>query len=132
MYWKKVGRLASKSFLPFKVAVVRDASLHDDCASYTSSLGYECVPYTQCSVNGTILTDGAGLIEIRAATPAGSTGMALLDASDRKCPGMFEVCCRDPTHKVSTTVKTISVYVENSCLAGSGRPSQPDHHYLHA
>merc|ERR1712098_424648 len=36
----------------------------ENCADYTESLGYECVPYYQCH-NGTIITDGAGLIDIR-------------------------------------------------------------------
>merc|ERR1712193_443258 len=32
-------------------------------ADYTEQFGYMCVPYYQCS-NGTIITDGAGLIDI--------------------------------------------------------------------
>merc|ERR1712186_45842 len=61
---------------------------NEDCASYTSSLGYMCVPYYQCS-NGTIITDGAGLIDIR-------NGFGALDAQDGKCPGFLDVCCKDP------------------------------------
>merc|ERR1712002_1139912 len=33
-------------------------------SDYTEQFGYMCVPYYQCS-NGTIITDGAGLIDIR-------------------------------------------------------------------
>ena len=36
----------------------------ETCADYTGLLGYESVPYCQCH-NGTIITDGAGLIDIR-------------------------------------------------------------------
>ena len=36
----------------------------ETCADYTGLLGYESVPYYQCH-NGTIITDGAGLIDIR-------------------------------------------------------------------
>ena len=36
----------------------------ETCADYTELLGYESVPYYQCH-NGTIITDGAGLIDIR-------------------------------------------------------------------
>merc|ERR1712015_166006 len=61
---------------------------NEDCASYTASLGYMCVPYYQCS-NGTIITDGAGLIDIR-------NGFGALDAQDGKCPGFLDVCCKDP------------------------------------
>ena len=59
-----------------------------DCSSYTEQLGYQCVPYYQCA-NGTIITDGAGLIDIR-------NGFAALDPEESKCPGFLEVCCRDP------------------------------------
>merc|ERR1719481_240183 len=36
----------------------------ENCADYTESLGYECLPYYQCH-NGTIITDGSGLIDVR-------------------------------------------------------------------
>merc|ERR1712013_968030 len=52
------------------------------------SLGYECVPYYQCH-NGTIITDGAGLIDIR-------NGFGSLTPEDSKCPGFLDVCCKDP------------------------------------
>merc|ERR1712061_5689 len=59
-----------------------------NCADYTESLGYECVPYYQCH-NGTIITDGAGLIDIR-------NGFGSLAPEDSKCPGFLDVCCKDP------------------------------------
>merc|ERR1712002_566317 len=40
----------------------------ENCADYTELLGYECVPYYQCH-NGTIITDGAGLIDISCKDP---------------------------------------------------------------
>jgi len=60
----------------------------ENCADYTESLGYECVPYYQCH-NGTIITDGAGLIDIR-------NGFGVLTPEDSKCPGFLDVCCKDP------------------------------------
>ena len=60
----------------------------ENCADYTESLGYECVPYYQCH-NGTIITDGAGLIDIR-------NGFGSLTPEDSKCPGFLDVCCKDP------------------------------------
>merc|ERR1739844_300738 len=60
----------------------------ENCADYTESLGYECVPYYQCH-NGTIITDGAGLIDIR-------NGFGALTPEDSKCPGFLDVCCKDP------------------------------------
>merc|ERR1712061_91768 len=59
-----------------------------NCADYTELLGYECVPYYQCH-NGTIITDGAGLIDIR-------NGFGTLAPEDSKCPGFLDVCCKDP------------------------------------
>merc|ERR1712115_214467 len=60
----------------------------ENCADYTELLGYECVPYYQCH-NGTIITDGAGLIDIR-------NGFGSLAPEDSKCPGFLDVCCKDP------------------------------------
>merc|ERR1711970_277090 len=60
----------------------------ENCADYTELLGYECVPYYQCH-NGTIITDGAGLIDIR-------NGFGILSPEDSKCPGFLDVCCKDP------------------------------------
>merc|ERR1712213_277234 len=61
---------------------------YENCADYTEGFGYECVPYYQCS-NGSIITDGAGLIDIR-------NGFAALNPEDSKCPGFLDVCCKDP------------------------------------
>jgi len=60
----------------------------ENCADYTATLGYECVPYYQCH-NGSIITDGAGLIDIR-------NGFGVLTPEDSKCPGFLDVCCKDP------------------------------------
>merc|ERR1711892_332662 len=60
----------------------------ENCADCTESLGYECVPYYQCH-NGSIITDGAGLIDIR-------NGFGVLTPEDSKCPGFLDVCCKDP------------------------------------
>merc|ERR1712027_174833 len=69
-------------------ATVEVDTVFENCADYTEEFGYECVPYYQCS-NGTIITDGAGLIDIR-------NGFAALQPEDSKCPGFLEVCCKDP------------------------------------
>jgi len=70
-----------------KATAVTD-NLFENCADYTETLGYECVPYYQCH-NGTIITDGAGLIDIR-------NGFGVLTPEDSKCPGFLDVCCKDP------------------------------------
>jgi len=54
------------------------------CTGY-AEFGFECVPYYQCE-DGFIITDGAGLFDIRS---------ALLDPTVSKCPSDLEVCCRD-------------------------------------
>jgi len=69
-------------------ATVEVDTIHENCADYTEEFGYECVPYYQCS-NGTIITDGAGLIDIR-------NGFGALTPEDSKCPGFLDVCCKDP------------------------------------
>jgi len=58
------------------------------CANYTATQGYMCVPYYQCH-NGSIITDGAGLIDIR-------NGFGVLNPEESKCPGFLDVCCKDP------------------------------------
>merc|ERR1711879_1034192 len=63
-------------------------NVFEDCADYTATQGYECVPYYQCH-NGTIITDGGGLIDIR-------NGFGILSPEDSKCPGFLDVCCLDP------------------------------------
>merc|ERR1712179_564532 len=62
-------------------------NVFENCADYTESQGYECVPYYQCH-NGTIITDGGGLIDIR-------NGFGILSPEDSKCPGFLDVCCLD-------------------------------------
>merc|ERR1712061_89867 len=69
-------------------ATVEVDTVFENCHEYTESQGYECVPYYQCH-NGTIITDGAGLIDIR-------NGFASLTPEDSKCPGFLDVCCKDP------------------------------------
>merc|ERR1712193_405507 len=63
-------------------------NVFENCADYTATQGYECVPYYQCH-NGTIITDGGGLIDIR-------NGFGILSPEDSKCPGFLDVCCLDP------------------------------------
>merc|ERR1711981_187747 len=63
-------------------------NVFENCADYTESQGYECVPYYQCH-NGTIITDGGGLIDIR-------NGFGILSPEDSKCEGFLDVCCLDP------------------------------------
>merc|ERR1712088_1129664 len=63
-------------------------NVFENCHEYTETQGYECVPYYQCH-NGTIITDGAGLIDIR-------NGFGALTPEDSKCPGFLDVCCKDP------------------------------------
>merc|ERR1711923_114135 len=69
-------------------ATVEVDTVHENCADYTEQFGYMCVPYYQCS-NGTIITDRAGLIDIR-------NGFGALTPEDSKCPGFLDVCCKDP------------------------------------
>merc|ERR1712119_14586 len=69
-------------------ATVEVDTVFENCHEYTETLGYECVPYYQCH-NGTIITDGAGLVDIR-------NGFASLTPEDSKCPGFLDVCCKDP------------------------------------
>ena len=70
------------------VATTEVDNVFENCADYTASQGYECVPYYQCD-NGTIITDGGGLIDIR-------NGFGILSPEDSKCPGFLDVCCKDP------------------------------------
>ncbi|XP_055316143.1 uncharacterized protein LOC129575928 [Sitodiplosis mosellana] len=46
----------------------------------------ECVPYYQCA-NGTIITDGEGLLDIRFGQEEN------IDSEKHPCPGLFETCC---------------------------------------
>merc|ERR1712013_498298 len=66
------------------VATTEVDNVFENCADYTASQGYECVPYYQCN-NGTIITDGEGLIDIR-------NGFGILSPEDSKCPGFLDLC----------------------------------------
>jgi len=68
-------------------AFVEKNTAFENCADYA---GYECVPYYQCA-NGSIITDGAGIIDIR-------NGFAALNPEESKCPGFLDVCCKDPDY----------------------------------
>jgi secreted trypsin-like serine protease len=79
---------------------------YDNCTFYKES-GFECVPYYQCK-DGYIITDGAGLFDIR-------NGFSdVLDPANSKCESYLEVCCRDenfsgvplPKKPVTTTTTT--------------------------
>ncbi|XP_031632936.1 phenoloxidase-activating factor 2-like [Contarinia nasturtii] len=48
--------------------------------------GSECVPYYQCA-NGTIITDGEGLLDIRFGQEEN------IDPQRHPCPGLFNTCC---------------------------------------
>merc|ERR1712223_1705715 len=65
-------------------------NVFENCADYTATQGYECVPYYQCH-NGTIITDGGGLIDIR-------NGFGILSPEDSKCPG-FRLRWRTPNRE---------------------------------
>ena len=69
-------------------AKIEEDNQFENCADYTEKFGYECVPYYQCA-NGSIITDGGGVIGIR-------NGFGALNAEDGKCPGFLDVCCKDP------------------------------------
>eukprot|EP00088_Acartia_fossae_P001388 TRINITY_DN1053_c0_g2_i3.p1 TRINITY_DN1053_c0_g2~~TRINITY_DN1053_c0_g2_i3.p1 ORF type:complete len:566 (-),score=227.61 TRINITY_DN1053_c0_g2_i3:233-1930(-) len=73
---------------PVDKATVEANAQFETCAEYTEQYGYMCVPYYQCH-NGTIITDGAGLIDIR-------NGFGSLNPEDSKCEGFLDVCCKDP------------------------------------
>jgi secreted trypsin-like serine protease len=89
----EAGYLAPDDYQPSQGALTSQATtavdnLFENCADYTASRGYECVPYYQCH-NGSIITDGGGLIDIR-------NGFGILSPEESKCPGFLDVCCRDP------------------------------------
>jgi len=79
---------------------------YDNC-TYYAEYGFECVPYYQCK-DGYIITDGAGLFDIR------NGFNDVLDPSSSKCESYLEVCCRDelfsgvplPKKPVPTTTTT--------------------------
>jgi len=78
-----------------QIAVIK-ADGSKKCDFYTQTEGFECVPYYQCD-EGTIITDGYGLIDIRfGGSGSGQPELAILDSSDLMCPGSLDVCCKDP------------------------------------
>merc|ERR1711863_53003 len=89
----EAGYVAPDDYQPSQGALTSQAStavdnVFENCADYTASRGYECVPYYQCH-NGSIITDGGGLIDIR-------NGFGILSPEESKCPGFLDVCCRNP------------------------------------
>merc|ERR1711936_392825 len=89
----EAGYVAPNDYQPSQGALTSQASTavdngFENCADYTATRGYECVPYYQCH-NGSIITDGGGLIDIR-------NGFGILSPEESKCPGFLDVCCRDP------------------------------------
>jgi len=74
------------------------------CDFYTKTQGFECVPYYQCDSDGTIITDGYGLIDVRfgGESEQVSPEFAVLDYSNMMCPGSLDVCCKDSEHEPVT------------------------------
>merc|ERR1719430_2601266 len=86
----------------FQQIEVIKATGNNKCDFYKETQGFECVPYYQCN-DGTIITDGYGLIDIRfGGSDEPETELAVLDSTDLMCPGSLDVCCKDPDF-VSTT-----------------------------
>merc|ERR1719186_1765480 len=80
----------------FQQIEVIKATGNNKCDFYKETQGFECVPYYQCD-DGTIITDGFGLIDIRfGGTDAAEPELAVLDSTDLMCPGSLDVCCKDP------------------------------------
>merc|ERR1712098_596044 len=76
----------SQAHLTDKATTTVD-QVFQNCEDYADQ-GYDCVPYYQCH-NGSIITDGGGLIDIR-------NGFGILSPEDSKCEGFLDVCCLDP------------------------------------
>jgi len=86
----------------FRQIEVIKATGNNKCDFYRETEGFECVPYYQCD-DGTIITDGFGLIDIRfGGTDAAEPELAVLDSTDLMCPGSLDVCCKDPDFVKST------------------------------
>jgi len=86
----------------FQQIEVIKATGNNKCDFYKETQGFECVPYYQCN-DGTIITDGYGLIDIRfGGSDEPEPELAVLDSTDLMCPGSLDVCCKDPDF-VSTT-----------------------------
>jgi len=83
----------------FRQIEVIKATGNNKCDFYRETEGFECVPYYQCD-DGTIITDGFGLIDIRfGGTDDSEPELAVLDSTDLMCPGSLDVCCKDPDFK---------------------------------
>ena len=87
-----VSEVVKKSDVAGKATIVVD-QVYENCTSYDSQL-IACVPYYQCN-NGLVITDGAGLIDIR-------DDSGLLYPEDSKCPGFLDVCCYNPDFNAQT------------------------------
>merc|ERR1719348_1543507 len=90
-----------EEFIPIEVI---KATNNMKCDFYTEKEGYECVPYYQCDA-GTIITDGAGLLDIRWGKDVcedTQPEVAVLDSTDLMCPGSLDVCCKDPDFEKPT------------------------------
>merc|ERR1719334_1928581 len=86
----------------FRQIEVIKATGNNKCDFYRETEGFECVPYYQCD-EGTIITDGFGLIDIRfGGSDAAEPELAVLDSTDLMCPGSLDVCCKDPDFVRST------------------------------
>merc|ERR550519_1556737 len=86
----------------FRQIEVIKATGNNKCDFYKETQGFECVPYYQCN-DGTIITDGYGLIDIRfGGSDEPEPELAVLDSTGLMCNGSLDVCCKDPDF-VSTT-----------------------------
>jgi len=98
-------------------------SKFQSCTGY-QEYGFECVPYYQCE-DGFIITDGAGLFDIRS---------ALLDPTTSKCQSDLEVCCRDenyidvplPTLDEITTTTTTTTTPAPTTVSTTPVPKVPE------
>merc|ERR1719209_2199482 len=87
----------------FRQIEVIKATGNNKCDFYRETEGFECVPYYQCD-DGTIITDGFGLIDIRfGGADAAEPELAVLDSTDLMCPGSLDVCCKDPDFVKATS-----------------------------
>jgi len=97
------------------------------CDAYKGE-GYVCAPSWTCR-NNTIITDGKGLIDVRSTdftkdNVCVETG-GILDASDRKCEKIDEVCCKNPNFRATkcTTDTRLRNQPKEKGLAQCGRSS---------
>merc|ERR1712088_393011 len=70
-------------------------NVFENCADYTATQGYECVPYYQCH-NGTIITDGGGLIDIRNGLGVRIQGFNEYESQFGEWPHMCAVLAEEP------------------------------------